>query len=178
MTKYVLNTKTNRAMPWSPSFAKMKGLEAISEELFLKMNGLAAKPKIVATPGEATAASDAKGDTKTAKSDTPLSNVKETAKEEIPLSAPKGETAEERITREALEQANKEEKSLEGADFGHLSKDNVTLADVVAVPDNQIHSFSSKVMKLTMLPSDEPSKVREKLLQIVAKVEKKRQANQ
>ena len=70
---------------------------------------------------------------------------------------------------------NKDKKEIaEDNGFGGVTKETVTIADVVSCSDSRIGEFAEKILKVQILPVYTPAEVRERVMNIVTKLEKKR----
>lgn len=171
--KYVLNTKNGRVFPNGPQFKKMKGLIPITEEMYQKIlkrevtaGEIIGKAASVVEPVGAVHI-DKKPDV--AKADDGAGD--DTPEASINIEAEIAERLKQEVDEEA--KAAKDAGTAEG-----LSRENVTIADVIATPDADIHAFSRNVLSMNM-PEDRPASfVREKVMKIVSKVEQKRNSRE
>jgi hypothetical protein len=175
---YVLNPKNGRVFKDGHNFSKMRGLVRISDDDAAKIIGKQVSASAVvgaSVDAEAQAAikETVKKAAEKAKAKTP-SVEPEKPKPTVSISV-SGDVAKDlqaKAEAEAAAEAAAAEAS--GDAFGGLTKDTVTIADVVAVPDEKLAAFSNAVLKLTQAPGKAASEIREQVMKIVAKQEEKR----
>lgn len=170
---YVMNPKNGRAFINGPNFAKMKGLVPISKDVYEQITGCKVKVKEIVE-----AINKEAGEKAVAKAIEKSVKVKDAPK---PVEAPTVEvklagTTVEQIRQDAEAEALADEKAKGNSGmFADLSRENVGVADVIALPDDKLIPFAAQVLKLSLMPSEDPKKARERILTIVGKVEAKRE---
>lgn len=185
MAEWILNTKTGTVHPNGPNFSKMKGLIVISEADAMKVLKKQVNPNSIAGASMDAAAIVAKNkaienakrkagiiDDSQEVPEDPIKDVnKEPEKTTVSIDIPP--EAVQKIAEEAAEEAKKEDVG-KSDKFGSLSRDTVTVADVAALPDEDVAVFANTVLKVTC-PTDRPAaESREFLMKIVGKLEAKR----
>jgi hypothetical protein len=163
---YVLNPKNGRVFKDGPGFAKIRGLVRISDADADKITGLRV------SPSEA-GGSSVDADSVSAAKKTVVKAV-EKREPTVSIVVP-GDVAQgmrKTVENEASAESSKSESS--AGDFGGLTKDKVTVADVVAVADDKLAAFSNTVLNLTQPPKRSPAEIREQIIKIVGRLEEKR----
>lgn len=171
--QYVMNPKNGRAFINGPNFSKMKGLVPISKEVYEQITGCKVKAseviETIAKEGAEKAIAKAVEKVVKAKDAT---NPVEAPTVEVKLAG----TTVEQIRQDAEAEALEDEKAKGSSGmFADLSRENVGVADVIALPDDKLIPFAAQVLKLSLMPSEDPKKARERILTIVGKVEAKRE---
>ena len=170
---YVLHPN-GRVFPDGANFAKTSGIVRITDEEAQRILGGTITPADV-TSGRETALAEAAAKKAAAEA---AAKAKAAASgggsgTTVTLSIP-AETAQELQAKADAEKKAIEEAAAKNAAFGGLSKENVTLADVAACPDDQLVAFSDAVLKLTQPPGKAAGEIREQLMKIAGKQEAKR----
>lgn len=175
---YVLNPKNGRVFKDGPNFSKMRGLVRISDDDAAKIISKQVSPSaVIGASVDADAQASIKETVKKAaeKARTKLSATTAEKSDPTVSISVSGDVAND-LQAAAEAEAAAEEAAAEasGEAFGGLTKDTVTLADVVAVPDDKLAAFSNAVLKLTQANGKSAVEIREQVMKIVAKQEEKR----
>ena len=175
---YVLNPKNGRVFKDGPNFSKMRGLVRISDDDAAKIIGKQVSPSAVVgasvdAEAQASIKETVKKAAEKAKAKAPAKEVEKPAPT-VSISV-SGDVAKDlQATAEAEAAAEAAAAEASGDAFGGLTKDTVTVADVVAVADEKLAAFSNAVLKLTQAPGKSAVEIREQVMKIVAKQEEKR----
>ena len=171
---YVLNPKNGRVFVDGPNFSKMRGLVRISDEDAKKISGgIVSAGAVIGASVDAEAAAAVKATVKKAIGKGKAEPA-EAPKPTVSISV-SGDVAKDlQATAEAESAAETAQAEASGEAFGGLTKDTVTLSDVVAVPDEKLAAFSNTVLKLTQPAGKSAVEIREQVNKIVAKQEEKR----
>lgn len=172
---FVLNTRNGRVFDDGKNFAKMKGLIRITDEQAKEiLSGKVAPASVVAGHVEQT--QDARVAEAAKKAAEAFKTAKVAEKQPPAVTVALSPEAVENLENAVQAERDAEQKAIiqSGEAFGGLSKETVTIADVVAASDDELPAFAEAVFKINAAPGDKPDDLRQRLLKIAAKVENRR----